>query len=372
MAPGTAREGFFPMGTAFTPHLRRIALTVGFVLAFVMAAALPADAQEFDVTAGSLSGLTARVANTDNGANLRAEPSTSAQVLDKLPAGTTVALRIDRVDTVYDGEGIRWWPVSVDGVEGWIAGSYLGEGGRDSVASSSTASSGSGANTPSFEAGQKVVVRTDDGTGLAMRMDSSRGSEKIGKLYDGDVVTVVLGPTAQVDGWYLVSNGSKRAWVFGPYLEAASAIAEAAASTSSAGVATGSLMYPISGGTYTQGFGCTGYSFEPWSASAGCNFHNGIDLAAPSYTSIVAADGGTVVQAGWCNCGLGYYVEIDHGNGIHTVYGHMAETPYVVVGQQVAKGEVIGPLGSTGNSTGPHVHFVVKVNGVAVDPLSYL
>jgi murein DD-endopeptidase MepM/ murein hydrolase activator NlpD len=69
---------------------------------------------------------------------------------------------------------------------------------------------------------------------------------------------------------------------------------------------------------------------------------------------------------------LGYYVKINHGNGFKTVYGHMAEQPWVAGGQAVSQGEVIGPMGSTGNSTGPHVHFIVELNGATVDPSAYL
>src|SRR5690348_7506689 len=69
--------------------------------------------------------------------------------------------------------------------------------------------------------------------------------------------------------------------------------------------------------------------------------HNGVDLAAPYGSPIEAADGGTVEQAGWCDCGLGYYVKIDHGDGFETVYGHMSEY-YVTPGEQVSKGETIG------------------------------
>ena len=65
-------------------------------------------------------------------------------------------------------------------------------------------------------------------------------------------------------------------------------------------------------------------------------------------------------------------MKIDHGNGFKTLYGHMAELPWVSAGDAVAKGDVIGPVGSTGASTGPHVHFIVQLNGVAQDPLAYL
>jgi murein DD-endopeptidase MepM/ murein hydrolase activator NlpD len=98
--------------------------------------------------------------------------------------------------------------------------------------------------------------------------------------------------------------------------------------------------------------------------------HEGIDLAVPSGTPVVAAASGTVIVAGWMG-GYGNLVVIDHGNGIATAYGH--NTSVVVgYGQSVAQGQLISYSGSTGHSTGPHVHFEVRVNGSPVDPLGYL
>jgi murein DD-endopeptidase MepM/ murein hydrolase activator NlpD len=132
------------------------------------------------------------------------------------------------------------------------------------------------------------------------------------------------------------------------------------------------FIHPLASYTRTQGFGCSSLGFYSYNAEWGCAVHNGLDLAAPSGTAILASADGSVVAAGWCNCGLGYYVEIDHGNGYHTLYGHMASQPYVSVGQQVTQGETIGPVGSTGISTGPHVHFMIRIDGDAVNPEDYL
>jgi murein DD-endopeptidase MepM/ murein hydrolase activator NlpD len=98
--------------------------------------------------------------------------------------------------------------------------------------------------------------------------------------------------------------------------------------------------------------------------------HEGIDIAVPSGTPVVAAASGTVITAGWLG-GYGNLVVIDHGNGLATAYGHNS-TVAVGVGQSVAQGEVVAYSGSTGHSTGPHVHFEVRVNGSPVDPLGYL
>jgi murein DD-endopeptidase MepM/ murein hydrolase activator NlpD len=98
--------------------------------------------------------------------------------------------------------------------------------------------------------------------------------------------------------------------------------------------------------------------------------HEGIDLGAPYGTPIVAAAAGTVIYAGWLG-GYGNLTVIDHGEGLSTAYGHQSQIA-VSVGQQVAQGQVIGYVGSTGHSTGPHLHFEVRVGGQAVDPLGYL
>ena len=97
--------------------------------------------------------------------------------------------------------------------------------------------------------------------------------------------------------------------------------------------------------------------------------HEGIDIAASTGTSIRAAASGTVIFAGWMG-GYGNLTIIDHGNGLATAYGH--QSAIYVGGGSVSQGTVIGAVGSTGNSTGPHLHFEVRVNGSAVDPMGYL
>jgi murein DD-endopeptidase MepM/ murein hydrolase activator NlpD len=98
--------------------------------------------------------------------------------------------------------------------------------------------------------------------------------------------------------------------------------------------------------------------------------HEGIDLGAAYGTPIAAAGSGTVIYAGWLG-GYGNLTVIDHGGGLATAYGHQSRIA-VSVGQQVTRGETIGYVGSTGHSTGPHLHFEVRVNGQPVDPLGYL
>ncbi|MDU6570826.1 MAG: peptidoglycan DD-metalloendopeptidase family protein [Veillonella sp.] len=153
---------------------------------------------------------------------------------------------------------------------------------------------------------------------------------------------------------------------------AAAAAAAAAASQSSGGQGasdnwvqgTGQLGWPVSG-EITSPYG---YRVHPiWGTTI---YHSGIDIGVDEGTPVHAADGGVVVWSGWMG-GYGYAVVIDHGNGLSTLYGHNSELA-VDEGQSVAKGQVISYAGSTGNSTGPHVHFEVRVNGDPVDPMGYL
>ena len=141
----------------------------------------------------------------------------------------------------------------------------------------------------------------------------------------------------------------------------AAAIREAQAGASSTGTGAPSasgFIWPVNG-TAVSGFGWR------WG-----RMHEGIDISASTGTPIWAAAAGTVIHAGWLG-GYGNLVVVDHGNGLATAYAH-ASAILVGVGQQVSQGETLSLVGSTGNSSGPHLHFEVRVNGAAVDPLFYL
>jgi murein DD-endopeptidase MepM/ murein hydrolase activator NlpD len=99
--------------------------------------------------------------------------------------------------------------------------------------------------------------------------------------------------------------------------------------------------------------------------------HPAIDVMSDHGAIVVAADAGEVVYAEWEVTGFGYLVVIDHGDGYRTYYGHLYGF-YVEVGQQVSRGDPLGQLGSTGNSTGPHLHFEIRQQDVRLDPLELL
>jgi murein DD-endopeptidase MepM/ murein hydrolase activator NlpD len=150
-------------------------------------------------------------------------------------------------------------------------------------------------------------------------------------------------------------------------IRAAQQAAAAAPSTASAGSASApqpsstpsaqGLIWPVSG-PVVSGFGMR------WG-----RMHEGIDIAAPTGTPVRAAASGTVIFAGVMS-GYGNLVVIDHGGGLATAYAHLSG--FAVGGGSVAQGQVIGYVGCTGHCYGPHLHFEVRVNGAAVDPLGYL
>ena len=126
----------------------------------------------------------------------------------------------------------------------------------------------------------------------------------------------------------------------------------------------GRFIWPVNG-SVGSGFGPRIHPI-----SGGSRMHTGVDIGASSGTPIKAADGGVVVMAG-PNGGYGNWTLIDHGGGLATGYGHQSSIG-VSRGQRVSRGEVIGRVGSTGASTGPHLHWEVRVNGNPVDPMRWV
>ncbi|EGL83776.1 Peptidase M23 [Caldalkalibacillus thermarum TA2.A1] len=147
------------------------------------------------------------------------------------------------------------------------------------------------------------------------------------------------------------------------------------AETMTVGGGSGRLAWPVPG--HSRITSPLGPRVHPITGQR--SFHNGVDIGAPRHVPVVAAEGGRVVtvvshcREGNQSCGGGYgnYVVIDHGSGVRTVYAHLWSAS-VREGDDVLRGQIIGTVGSTGRSTGPHLHFEVRNNGSPVDPMPYL
>jgi murein DD-endopeptidase MepM/ murein hydrolase activator NlpD len=123
---------------------------------------------------------------------------------------------------------------------------------------------------------------------------------------------------------------------------------------------------PVKTAAFTSGYGVRSDPFR-----GGAAMHAGIDLAGPHGTPIYATADGVVTTAKWNSGGYGNLIKVDHGRGIETRYGHLAQM-LVRDGQQVKRGQLIGRMGSTGRSTGNHLHYEVRIDGRAVNPIPFM
>lgn len=146
---------------------------------------------------------------------------------------------------------------------------------------------------------------------------------------------------------------------------AANAAANSGRFTLPANFVGGQFMWPSNTTHVTSQYG---YRIHPVTGRQ--RFHSGVDIGAPYGSSIYASNSGTVVVAGYNSGGYGNYVVINHGGGYSTLYAHCSSL-LVSAGQQVSRGQVIAKCGSTGMSTGPHVHFEIQYNGSTTNPMQY-
>ncbi|WP_258060913.1 M23 family metallopeptidase [Arthrobacter sp. 4R501] len=151
-----------------------------------------------------------------------------------------------------------------------------------------------------------------------------------------------------------------------PAVQAAGAVQSPAAPAAPA-VESKGLRAPLASMNVSSTFG---YRVSPITGAA-AEMHTGIDLTGACSTAVFAAGAGTVTEAGWSQYGGGNRIVVDHGNGLKTTYNHLASIG-VSVGQVLAQGQQIAGVGTTGNSTGCHLHFEVMVNGQTVDPSAFI
>jgi len=203
--------------------------------------------------------------------------------------------------------------------------------------------------------GQKLTILPVDG--VYHQVAAGDTLQDIAATFQVAQETIINYPLNNLDpenpvitpGQWLVIPGGVKPYV-PRYVSVSAANAPADARTG-----TGSFQWPTNG-TITQ---------EYWSG------HRALDIGAWMGAPIYAADAGYVVAAQWDDTGYGRMIIIDHGNGFKTLYAHM-EVLYVSAGDEVAKGQQIGEMGSTGNSTGPHLHFEIILNGVKRNPWGFL
>lgn len=209
--------------------------------------------------------------------------------------------------------------------------------------------------------GDKLAILPTDG--VLHKVVSGDNVSKIAKLYDAEVTDIVKfnklqegGADIVVGERLIIPKGTKPAPVYSTSYS--SSFSSVAAPPPSISAPAGSLyIWPTSVRRISQYFGLR---------------HTGIDIAGPGGTPLYASRAGTVIrsQCGW-NGGYGCYVILDHGGGVTTLYGHASQL-YVDVGERVAQGQTLAAMGSTGRSTGPHVHFEVRVGGSQRNPLQYV
>ena len=204
---------------------------------------------------------------------------------------------------------------------------------------------------------------TLDGVASFYKVDKSAILNFIGNHFDlTQSITNNMGLKA--GDWIMIPGGSRPIKDWGPPAISRSnpAVARyygpgACGAISSGAVGSGTFVWP------TVEHWISGYNYS--------SIHPAIDIAGQLNNPVVAADSGVVVYAGWSNFGYGNLIVIDHGNGWQTAYAHLNSIA-VTCGQSVYQGGYIGALGTTGNSTGPHLHFEMSYNGAKPNPLDYL
>jgi murein DD-endopeptidase MepM/ murein hydrolase activator NlpD len=220
-----------------------------------------------------------------------------------------------------------------------------------------------------------ITLRIPPSDGVLYKWKEGDSLQAIADKFYGSVDSILLDPANQLDltdpkiepdKLIMIPGGKREAiqWFQGQIPRGSAGtlsklLGDGGCDTSAGGaVGDGSFGWPIDGAMLTGNDYIGGV-------------HQGIDLGSLSSGVIVAADSGLVVYSGWANGGYGYTIMIDHGNGYQTLYAHMSAL-YASCGVSIGQGTGIGLIGSTGNSTGPHLHFEVRYMGLNDNPWNYI
>ena len=264
--------------------------------------------------------------------NLRRGAGTSYEIITRLYKDTCGAI------TDYQGS---WLKIKLaDGTTGWVSKKYVKTTGftKNAVSKAKQADSG------------KIIVT---GYQINVRDGASSSAAKVGTVRHNEVYSY----SSLNKGWYCIrySNGKK------VYLNAD----YARPFTQYAVDGGGSYVWPTPSATrISSRFGAVEDVRDG-------RKHNGLDIAAPGGSQILAVAAGMVVRKGYEPNAFGYYVAIDQNNGIRTYYAHLREASFLSVGTKVKAGDVIGMVGSTGHSTGNHLHLEMRKGSKRIDPLTY-
>jgi len=214
--------------------------------------------------------------------------------------------------------------------------------------------------TSTIRPGDKLVILPT--SGVLHKVKNGDTVEKIAKYYSADAEKILESnalPNSsdiKIGEYIIVPDGKVPAPVPAPRTTVASRNVVTIPSRTTPVPTSGKMLWPNGCSRISQYFG--------WR-------HTGVDIACPAGTPILAADDGVVTRVQYIETGYGHNVMIDHGDGVVTLYGHMT-TIYVKNGETVKRGQEIGLEGSTGRSTGPHLHFEVRINGKIYNPLNYI
>lgn len=272
--------------------------------------------------------------------NVREGVGTDKEIVGKMAGGSACEVL---------GEQDGWYHIQSGEVEGYVDKQYILTG-YDAEAEAMNLIS------------NVLQVNTDN---LNVRRKATTDSSIITKVNTGDILEIL----AEEDDWYYIQINDAQGYVKAEYVDKISTLptAEKFLGGGRTVAGSGNYIWPLSGYSSISSYFST--RSNPFGGSS-IEFHNGIDIPASSGTSIMAVSDGWVAWSSYSSS-AGNWIGIDHGNGVHSIYMHMSSR-IAQEGDYVTAGQVIGQVGSTGRSTGPHLHLSICVDETYMNPLDYV